>query len=73
MIVCTRCNGTMEGDGYTSVLRCENACEADYEFHEPDAGPVYCRPSEEPSWRFNEPRVEGIGWEFNEPRTEEAE
>lgn len=32
----------MIGDGYTSVMHCENADEADYEFHEPDAEPVLC-------------------------------
>jgi hypothetical protein len=32
----------MMGDGYLSVMHCENADEADYEYHEGDAGPVYC-------------------------------
>ena len=38
--VCKDCGGNMNGDGYTSVMRCE--------FHEgpddvaPDSGPLYC-------------------------------
>lgn len=32
----------MIGDGYTSVIRCEYADENDYQYHEPDAGPIYC-------------------------------
>ncbi|MCK5127497.1 MAG: hypothetical protein KAR42_14675 [candidate division Zixibacteria bacterium] len=39
---CTECGGEMVGDGYTMVLHCENADEKNYEFHEPDAGPIYC-------------------------------
>ena len=39
---CIKCGGDMIGDGYTSVIHCENADEVDYEFHEADAGPVYC-------------------------------
>ena len=37
----------MIGDGYTMVLHCEYASEEDYEFHEPDAPPVYCNYKEE--------------------------
>lgn len=40
---CIKCGGDMVGDGYTLVDHCEYADEADYEFHEPDAGPVYCK------------------------------
>lgn len=39
---CIKCGGTMVGDGYTSVMHCEYADESAYEFHEPDASPVYC-------------------------------
>lgn len=39
---CIKCGGDMIGDGYTSIMHCEYANEADYEFHEPDASPVYC-------------------------------
>jgi len=41
-IACINCGGEMIGDGYTSVDHCENADDQLYEFHEPDAGPVYC-------------------------------
>ena len=37
---CPRCGGDMEGDGYTSVQRCENADPDPW--LEPDANPVYC-------------------------------
>ena len=39
---CPRCGGDLIGDGYNTVLHCENAEEAAYEFHEPDAQPVLC-------------------------------
>lgn len=39
-MTCLKCGGSMIGDGYTSVMRCEYAEE--YEFHAPDANPVYC-------------------------------
>ena len=39
---CKECNEHMDGDGYTSVLRCPNASDEEYAFHEPDANPVYC-------------------------------
>ena len=42
MITCRDCNERMEGDGYTSVLHCPYATEESYEYHEPDANPVYC-------------------------------
>ena len=38
--VCIKCGGSIVGDGYTIVEHCEYA--EDYEYHEPDAGPVYC-------------------------------
>jgi hypothetical protein len=37
----------MIGDGYTDLYRCEFANEADCEDKEPDAGPVYCRLSDD--------------------------
>jgi uncharacterized protein (DUF983 family) len=43
-ICCPVCGGTMIGDGYTTVLHCENADESTYADHEPDARPVYCPP-----------------------------
>jgi len=46
---CPKCGGSMIGDGYTTVLHCENADEPTYEFLEPDAGPVYCDFKEEPT------------------------
>ena len=39
---CPKCGGSMIGDGYTTVLHCENADKSKYEFCEPDAGPIYC-------------------------------
>lgn len=39
---CGNCGERLEGDGYKEVLHCPNAAEATYEFHEPDANPVYC-------------------------------
>jgi len=40
---CPNCGGTMEGDGYTEVMHCENADYEAYFDHEPDASPVYCQ------------------------------
>ena len=48
MVYCKDCNEHMEGDGYTSVLRCPNASDEEYAFHEPDANPVYCGFKESP-------------------------
>lgn len=45
---CIKCGGEMIGDGYTAVAHCENAEEEDYEYHEPDAGPIYCHFEELP-------------------------
>ena len=40
---CIDCNGEMNGDGYTSVMKCENLPESvDTSFMAPDEGPVYC-------------------------------
>ncbi len=41
-LTCLKCNGSMVGDGFTSVLHCEYADSSLYEYHEPDADPVYC-------------------------------
>lgn len=40
---CEKCGEALIGDGYKTVMRCEFAEPEDYEFHEPDAAPVYCR------------------------------
>lgn len=41
-LVCSHCDGATLGDGYTSVVHCENALLEDYWDLEPDADPVYC-------------------------------
>ena len=43
---CPNCGGSIIGDGYSEVMRCENADESLYEFCEPDAPIVYCEPKE---------------------------
>jgi hypothetical protein len=40
---CSRCGGTIIGDGYRDVRRCENAHPDDVEGVEPDANAVLCR------------------------------
>jgi hypothetical protein len=57
---CPKCGGTLYGDGYTSVVHCEFADEAKYQYEAPDAGPFYCdfegeplKVSDEP-WRHEE-------------------
>jgi hypothetical protein len=39
---CPRCGGTMIGDGYKTVLHCENSTEESYFYADPDRGPIYC-------------------------------
>jgi len=39
---CSKCNGTLLGDGYTGVIHCENADEEKYWDKEPDANVVEC-------------------------------
>jgi hypothetical protein len=41
---CIKCGGEMIGDGYHTVMHCENIDEAndDYEYAAPDEGPFYC-------------------------------
>ena len=39
---CPICGGGMVGDGYTSILRCENAVEDEIGYMAPDEGPVFC-------------------------------
>lgn len=39
---CPKCGGDLVGDGYTSVIHCEDAEEEDYWHNAPDDGPVYC-------------------------------
>ncbi len=41
--VCNKCGGELIGDGYTSVVHCENADEDMYCGLEPDANIVECR------------------------------
>lgn len=43
---CPNCGEKLEGDGYNRVIHCPNAEESKYEFHEPDADPVYCKGDE---------------------------
>lgn len=40
--VCKDCGGTLIGDGYKTVLHCEEAQEELYSEIEPDANPVLC-------------------------------
>jgi len=40
--VCPKCGGTMIGDGYTTVYRCEFTDENKTEGLAPDEGPVFC-------------------------------
>lgn len=43
---CPNCGGKLFGDGYKTVLRCENT-KVDTFYIEPDAQPIYCEPIEE--------------------------
>ena len=62
-MACPICGGDIIGNGYTSVMHCENANDVAYELHEPDANPVYCCSAEEELERsvFNLWET-GIGW-----------
>ena len=40
--ICSKCNGELVGDGYTTVMHCENADENQYYGKEPDAEVVEC-------------------------------
>ena len=40
--VCSDCGGTLIGDGYSTVVHCEEAQEELYSESEPDANPVMC-------------------------------
>lgn len=44
--VCPNCGGSMEGDGYTTPMTCENAEDIE-DCREPDAPPRYCTPNPE--------------------------
>lgn len=46
MPYCKKCNETLEGDGFSSVMHCPNTNE-DLDYMEPDSGPVYCDFDEE--------------------------
>lgn len=39
---CKDCGEGMEGDGYSVVVHCPNACYIAYYDKEPDANPVHC-------------------------------
>ena len=46
-MTCIKCGGDMTGDGYTSVIHCENLTDEDqsdegYMYAAPDEGPFYC-------------------------------
>ena len=45
---CPNCGGPLAGDGYRTVLHCENADMDKVWECEPDASPVYCDEDEEP-------------------------
>jgi hypothetical protein len=42
---CPNCGGRLHGNGYNTVLHCENAEDDAYWYVEPDARPVYCIPN----------------------------
>jgi len=44
--VCPDCGGTLIGDGYTTVVHCENAEPSKYWDLEADASPVFCGETE---------------------------
>jgi hypothetical protein len=39
---CPNCGGSLQGDGYTSVVSCEFADSEEYQYAAPDEGPFYC-------------------------------
>jgi hypothetical protein len=39
----------MMGDGYSSVMHCENAEDHEHMYIEPDGGPIYCHFMDEPA------------------------
>lgn len=43
---CPNCGFDLIGDGYTSVLHCENV-DVTGEGYESDAGPIFCEPEAE--------------------------
>lgn len=54
---CPNCGGKLHGDGFNTVLHCENAEEEAYWYAEPDSRPVYCAPADQvrPWWDHVEP------------------
>ena len=47
-MICEVCGGTMVGEGYVTLLHCENVeLDMDVLSLEPDAGPIYCTMNEE--------------------------
>lgn len=53
---CSNCGEHMDGDGYTVVLHCPNADEAQVFWAEPDANPIECKPAESENARANPDR-----------------
>ncbi|MCK5604355.1 hypothetical protein KAR91_20870 [Candidatus Pacearchaeota archaeon] len=50
-MTCKVCGGTMVGDGYVTLLRCENIeLDMDMLSLEPDAGPIFCIINEESNY-----------------------
>jgi len=43
--VCPHCHGELIGDGFTTVVHCENADQESYWYSAPDEGPFYCDPT----------------------------
>lgn len=49
MPICPNCGEQLIGDGYSTVYHCPHADENTYEYHEPDANPVYCSEENQPN------------------------
>ena len=46
LTTCPNCGGDLLGDGYHTVIHCENADYDRVESFEPDANPIYCEEKE---------------------------
>ncbi len=46
---CPNCGNPLTGDGFKTVLHCENANPDSYADHEPDAQPVFCESPDQPT------------------------
>ena len=51
MNTCPKCGSDMIGDGYTSVIHCENVEDDELQYLEPDAIPIVCN--------FEDPESDG--------------